>query len=97
MADIVRLAQVFYDSACGDAKQRALLKQHRDELTLAIASGATSGTIVTGSKNGANYTSRIDTSTTERLFALNLAVQGFESGRRPSRTVHARFLPQTSL
>jgi hypothetical protein len=97
MADIVRLAQVFYDSACGNAAQRAALRTHRDELLSAVASGATSGTIITASKNGASYTTRIDVTSMDRLNALNMAVQGLDAGRRPSRTYHARFLQTPSL
>jgi hypothetical protein len=91
MADIGKLAQVFYDRAKGDAVLTAALKTHYDTLADAIMSGATSGTIVTGGKNGVNYTTRIDTSTTDRLNAMNLALRGLDTGIRPSRTYHARF------
>lgn len=91
MADIVKLAQVFYDRAYGDAERTAALKTHYDTLADAILSGATSGSIVTGGKNGANYTTRIDTTTTDRLHAMDLAVRGLGNGVRPGRTYHARF------
>lgn len=91
MADIVRLAQVFYDRANGDALLTAALKTHHNALVDAIMAGTTTGTIVTAGKNGASYTTRIDTTTTDRMNAMDLAIKGLASGVRPGRTHHARF------
>ena len=91
MADIVALAQVFYDSAVSDSSRQATLRKHLSDLCDAIAAGTTTGSIVTAGKNGGNYTTRIDTSTTDRLFALKEAVNGLNTGCRPSRSYYARF------
>lgn len=91
MADIVSLAQDFYDEAQGDPAFAAALRAARKTLLSGMASGATFGTIVTASKNGASATIRIDISTEDRRKALKLAVDGLTSGNRPTRTVHYRF------
>jgi hypothetical protein len=46
---------------------------------------------VTAGKNGASYTTRIDTTTTDRMNAMDLAIKGLNNGVRPGRTYHARF------
>jgi hypothetical protein len=91
MADIVSLAQDFYDEAKNDAVFAAALRNARATLLSSMVSGATFGTIVTASKNGASATIRIDVSTEDRRKALKLAVDGLNSGYRPSRTYYARF------
>ena len=91
MADIVSLAQDFYDEAIADPAFAAALKSARKTLISSLISGATYGSIVTAGKNGANVTIRIDVSTEDRRKALKLAVDGLESGFRPGRTYHARF------
>lgn len=93
MADIVSLAQDFYDEAVEDPAFAAALKAARKSLLSGMISGGTYGSIVTAGKNGANYTIRIDVSTEDRRKALKLAVQGLNTGFRPSRTYYARFNP----
>ena len=63
----------------------------RTALLTGMLSGGTYGSIVNASKNGASYTIRVDVSTEDRRNALKLAVNGLNSGVRPSRTYHARF------
>ena len=91
MADVVSLAQDFYDTAICDAEFRAALLSARTALLTGMLSGGTYGSIVNASKNGASYTIRIDVSTEDRRNALKLAANGLTSGIRPSRTYHARF------
>lgn len=91
MADIVGLAQDFYDEALCDPSFASALRAARKSLLSGVLSGGTYGSIVSAGKNGANYTIRIDISTEDRRKALKLAVQGLDSGYRPGRTYHARF------
>ena len=93
MADIVALARDFYDRACGDPAFAAALRTNFNAMLDGSMTGALDGSIVQGSKNGGNYTIRIDLSTTDRRAALGMAVRGLDNGTRPSRTYHARFAP----
>jgi hypothetical protein len=91
MADVVSLAQDFYDEAVKDAAFAAALQAARKALLTGMLSGGTYGSIVNASKNGGSYTIRVDVSTEDRRNALKLAVKGLDCGVRPSRTYHARF------
>lgn len=95
MADIIGLAQEFYDSALDesgevDSAVVTTLTTHRNTLRDAIAAGTTTGTVVTASKNGVSYTSRVDIGVMDRLKALSYAIICLANNTRPSRRTIAR-------
>ena len=96
MADIIGLAQEFYDSAITDAGEvdseaEAALKSARNTLRTAIANGTTTGVLTSASKNGVAYTQKPEIGPIERLRALSLAITGRASLTRPARVAYVRF------
>ena len=96
MADIIGLAQEFYDSALDDdgavdSELVDALKTHRNALRSAIAAGTTTGTVTTATKNGVSYTARVDIGVTDRLRALSIAITCLGAETRPSSKSYARF------
>lgn len=96
MADIIGLAQEFYDScldddgAVDDAAFEAL-KLVRNTVRTAIANGTTTGTLTSASKNGVAYTQRPEIGPIDQLRALSLAITGLGSLTRPARVAFVRF------
>ena len=91
MADAVELAQTLWDLGREDPAILGQLKAEQKTLVLSIATGGTTGDVVTGSKNGASYTLRPGYSIADRVVALKLAVAGLQRNCRPSRLAKVRF------
>ena len=91
MADSVELAQALWDLGREDPTVLGDLKAERKSLVMSIATGGTTGDVVTGSKNGASYTLRPGYNLADRVVALRLAVNALEAGIRPSRTRRVKF------
>ena len=90
-ADILSLAQDFYDGAIDDATERAALIADSKTLRAAVRQGTQTGTIISASKNGVNYATRPEFSISERLKAMSWAIQGLNANTRPSSRSFVRF------
>lgn len=91
MADLLSLAQSFYDGAHGDAVERAALVTDRDSLRTAIRRGTTTGAISQASKNGVAYSMIVEFKPGDRLWAMNAAIAGLAANTRPGSRTRACF------
>lgn len=92
MADVLLLAQDLYDEAVSDG---SLLREYTSEkkaLLAGIRGGTTVGDVISGTKNGASYTKRVGFTVEDRLAALRYAINGLQTGVRPSNVSRAYFL-----
>ena len=91
MADVVALAQDFWDLAMDDPSFAATLRSDRVEMIKAVVAGTNVGDVINGSKNGSQYTIRIGFTLQDRLTAIKMAVNGLDRNRRPSRNQQVWF------
>ena len=95
--DVVGAAQRWFDRAMPggvlDDDKLAAMEALLEAADLALMAGTTTGDIVTGNKNGASFTMRIDATLSQRMQALQLAINGLNNGLRPSRYARA-YYPQ---
>jgi hypothetical protein len=90
-ADILSLAQDFYDGAvCDPAEKASLLADHK-ALRTGIRQGTKTGSILGAVKNGVSMNMRQDFTISERLKAMSMAIKCLEIGIRPSSTSRVRF------
>jgi len=91
VADLLSLAQDLWDEACQDAGLLAEYQEEKRALLKGIRSGSGNSDIVSGTKNGASYTARVGFSVEDRLAALRYAINGIQSGVRPSNVNRISF------
>jgi len=90
-ADILSLAQSYYDAAACSPAEKAALESDAASLRSAIRRGTKSGSITSATKNGVNYQQRPDLSPMENLKAMDWALRGLAASTRPSSKSYARF------
>lgn len=92
MADVLSLAQMLWDEACSDHSLLAEYQEEKRAILQGIRQGTGVSTIISGTKNGASYTARVDFSLQDRLSALKYAIAGLQTGIRPGHISRAFFL-----
>lgn len=90
-ANILSIAQDFYDGAIDDPTELAALITDCKTLRTAIRQGTQTGSIISASKNGVNYATRPEFTISERLKAMSWAIQGLNANTRPSSRSYVRF------